>query len=76
MPDTIHEHDPVALLVNLPEHHLVAGDVGTAVFVHNRGEAFEVEFVDPTGEDRYIVVTVNAEQLLKLRQLAPRRVAG
>jgi hypothetical protein len=31
------EHDVVALAVDLPEHALQAGDLGTVVLVHRRG---------------------------------------
>ena len=41
----IYELDCVALTCDLPEHCLMAGDVGTAVLVHGEGVAYEVEFV-------------------------------
>jgi len=50
---TIHEHDIAALLNALPDKPLVAGDIGTVVLVHGRGEAVEVEFPNPAGKPRY-----------------------
>lgn len=46
----IHELDSVVLTVDLAEHGLRAGDVGTVVLVHRNGEGFEVEFVTLDGE--------------------------
>ena len=48
--NNIKELDSVALTCDLPEHGLKRGDVGTAVLVHGKGEAFEVEFVDYDGQ--------------------------
>jgi len=42
---TIKELDAGGLTCDLPEHRLARGDVGTAVLVHGKGAAFEVEFV-------------------------------
>jgi hypothetical protein len=39
------ELELVKLTVDVPEHGLRRGDVGTIVFVHAGGEAYEVEFV-------------------------------
>jgi hypothetical protein len=47
---TIQELDAVALTCDLPDHGLMRGDVGTAVLVHGKGDAFEVEFVDYDGQ--------------------------
>ena len=74
MADRINEHDMVVLLRDLPEQSLVAGDIGCAVFVHGDGEAFEVEFDHPAGTPRDLVVTINAGDLLKLRNV--ERLAG
>ena len=50
----IHELDNVALTVDLPEHRLRRGDVGTVVLVHgDRG--YEVEFVALDGETLAVV---------------------
>lgn len=56
---TINELDVVALTRDLPEHGLVRGDVGTAVLVHGKGVAFEVEFV---GYDGHTVALLTLER--------------
>ena len=43
------EHDVVVLQANLPAYGLVVGDVGTIVFVHRGGEAYEVELATAGG---------------------------
>jgi hypothetical protein len=55
----ISELDVVALTRDLPEHGLVRGDVGTAVLVHGKGAAFEVEFV---GYDGHTVALLTLER--------------
>ncbi len=45
----IKELDPVILTVDLPEHRLKKGDVGTVVPVHNIS-GYEVEFMTLGGE--------------------------
>ena len=62
----INEHDRVALLVDLAGTPLTVGDCGVVVFVHGEGEAFEVEFPNPAPSPRYLVQTVEPQQLLKL----------
>jgi hypothetical protein len=64
---TIKEHEGVALLHDLPESKLVAGDTGVVVYVHAEGAAYEVEFANPAGTPRFIVVTVEAKDLLRLQ---------
>ena len=72
--DEIHELDVVALVRDLPEENLRAGQTGTAVLVHRAGEAFEVEFqLEPR---RSVVATVPREHLLKLRGLNYTRKAS
>jgi hypothetical protein len=56
--NTINELDAVALTCDLPEHGLKRGDVGTAVLVHGKGAAFEVEFV---GYDGHTVALLTLE---------------
>jgi hypothetical protein len=68
--NTINELDCVALTCDLPEHGLVAGDVGTAVLVHGEGMAFEVEFV---GYDGHTVALLTLERG-QLRPLATRDI--
>ena len=57
----IKEHGLIVLTCDLPEEGLKAGDVGTVVHIHKRGEAFEVEFVTLHG-DTVAVATVLASQ--------------
>ena len=57
--NTINELAPVALTGDLPAHGLKRGDVGTAVLVHGKGAAFEVEFV---GYDGHTVALVTLER--------------
>ena len=47
---TIHEHDTVVLTRDLAEHQLRAGDVGAVVHVYQDGKAYEIEFVNGSGE--------------------------
>jgi hypothetical protein len=50
----IREHDNVVLKIDLPEHGLRTGDVGTVVLLHgDRG--YEVEFVALNGETLAVV---------------------
>jgi Domain of unknown function (DUF4926) len=46
----IKEHDRIVLSKDLPAEGLLVGDVGTVVHIHNKGEAFEVEFMTLEGE--------------------------
>ena len=50
MDGTIQLFAVVALTVDLPEHHLRRGEVGTVVEVLADGAAFEVEFSDDEGQ--------------------------
>jgi hypothetical protein len=58
----IKELQRVILTVNLPEHKLLNGDIGTVVMVHNAELAFEVEFATLYG-DTIVVATLNANQV-------------
>ncbi len=58
----IAELDRVILSEDLPEHSLKAGDIGTVVLVHRKGEGYEVEFVALNGET-LAVATVFASQV-------------
>lgn len=74
MSDPINELDVVALEQVPPGESLSAGQVGTVVYVHENGQAFEVEFiVEPR---RSVVVTVRREYILKLKGLGYSRAAG
>ncbi|HEX6800406.1 MAG TPA: DUF4926 domain-containing protein [Ktedonobacterales bacterium] len=55
----IQEHDRVILTRDLPEHHLVAGDVGTVVHLYPGGAAYEVEVFTLDGHT-FDVVTIEA----------------
>ena len=46
----IAEHDCVVLTQDIPGFGLKAGDLGAVVHVHNKGEAYEVEFATVTGK--------------------------
>ena len=58
----IKEHDCIVLTQDIPDEGLQAGDVGTAVHIHQHGAAYEVEFVTLTGET-VAVATVLSSQL-------------
>lgn len=58
----IKEHDRIVLTSDLPKAGLKAGDVGTVVHVHKRGEAFEGEFLALDG-DTVAIATVLASQV-------------
>lgn len=59
------EHEVVVLRADLPAHGLVAGDVGTVVFVHRGDEAYEVEFA--TADGRTIAVeTLEADRIRRV----------
>lgn len=62
----IHELDPIVLAVDLPEHGLKAGDVGTIVLVHGEGEGYELEFISLDGET-LAVTTVLSSQIRPVR---------
>ncbi|MCF8044804.1 MAG: DUF4926 domain-containing protein [Desulfarculaceae bacterium] len=56
--------DVVALLVDIPERGLVAGQVGTAVEILD-DEVFEVEFCDNNGKT-YDSLALHADRLMPL----------
>ena len=66
----IKELDLVALRNDVPDHGLVAGDVGTVVMVHGEREGYEVEFVTSAGET-VAVLSLAANQV---RPLAGREI--
>ena len=55
----IEEHEQVVLAHDLPEHGLVAGDIGAAIAVHQGGAGYTVEFMTVQGET-VAIVTVEA----------------
>ena len=58
----ISEHERVVLAIDLPEHGLVSGDIGTVVMVHQGGVGYEVEFVTLDGQT-VAVVSLHASDL-------------
>jgi hypothetical protein len=58
----IKEHDRVVLTDDLPTEGLKAGDIGTVVHIHGKGEAYEVEFICLDGET-VAVVSAKANQI-------------
>ena len=70
-PAAINVLDVVALLVDMPEHGLVRGQVGTVVERLDEG-VFEVEFSDDEGRT-YAELAIMADSLLVLHH---RRVAA
>jgi hypothetical protein len=67
----IAEHDRVVLRSNLPEHQLVAGDIGTVVYVHRNEAGYEVEFMALDGETVAVVTLLPAQ----IRPIARREIA-
>jgi hypothetical protein len=76
MDKTIREHDAVVLLRDLPDEELIAGDTGIVVYSHEGGKAFEVEFPNPAGKPRFLVITIQATDVLKLQRRARVREAS
>ncbi len=74
MPNNIQLLDVVAFTVDLPEHGLWRGQVGTVVEILAQGRAFEVEFSNNQGQ-AYLSLGLKSEQLLVLHYepLPPRR---
>jgi hypothetical protein len=65
MRDTIKLLDVVALTVDLPEHNLWRGQVGTVVEILAHGNAFEVEFSDSHGRT-YKSLGLRPDQIMVL----------
>lgn len=61
----ISELEQVALTVDLPEHHLKTGDVGTVVDITPNGQQYTLEFFNFAG-DTIAVVPVKASQVRSL----------
>ena len=71
MKEALNLFDTVIAAVNLPEHEVLAGDLGAIVEVHNTPDlAYEVEFIYPDGSARALL-TLAAEQV---RRLSPTDV--
>ncbi len=65
MANPIELFDTVALTADVPTLGLTTGEVGAVVEVLGDGEAFEVEFCDPSGTT-YGLHTLRANQLIPL----------
>jgi len=66
MTSSIELLDIVALTVDLPEHDLWRGQVGTVVEILSNGAAFEVEFSDRNGRT-YESLGLRPDQIMILR---------
>ena len=66
----IKELDQVVLTVDLPEHELVRGDIGTVVLLHGK-EGYEVEFVALDGE----TIAIASLSTSQVRPIGPREIA-
>ena len=66
----IQELEQVVLTVDLMEHGLREGDVGTVVLVHDAG-GYEVEFMTLDGE----TVAVVSLPVDRVRPIGPREIA-
>jgi hypothetical protein len=63
--------DTVIATVNVPDQHVLAGDLGAIVEIYDRPHlAYEVEFVNPDGSTRALL-TLAPDQV---RKLAPADV--
>jgi len=69
------QYDSVALLEDLPEENLWRGQVGVLVEVYNEGEAFEVEFIDTSGQT-YGLLTLRPKQFMVLSRESSDRIAA
>lgn len=58
------EHERIVLITDVLEEGLVAGDVGTIVHVHPRGEAFVVEFLTLDGNMAAIATVLPSQARL------------
>jgi hypothetical protein len=65
------EHDCVVLMKDMPEHGLLAGDIGIIVHIHGQGEAYEVEFMTLAGATVAIATLLSTE----VRPVNPRDLA-
>jgi len=67
----IKEHDRIVLLKDLPEDGLQAGDVGTVIHIHRKGEAFEVEFMTLDGGTVAVITLLSSQ----IRAVSKRDIA-
>ena len=73
----IKEHSSVILTRDLPEEHLLRGDAGVIVHVHENGEAYEVEFMTMSGSTVSVctleasdIQTVDSHMMPHIREIA------
>lgn len=73
----IKEHERAVLIVDLPENHLRAGDVGTIVHIYSDGAAYEIEFFTLDGRTLDVVTVeaadvrpVSSRDVLHIRELS------
>lgn len=71
----IRELERVALTTDLPEYHLVAGDIGTVVDITTDRDQYTIEFLTLDG-DTVAVIAVEPEQIRHLgtKEIAHARV--
>jgi hypothetical protein len=70
------ELDRAVLTVDLPEHGLQAGDLGTVVLDH-QGRGYEVEFLTLDGETLAVVsLTSNQVRPIRTGEIAQARLLG
>ena len=62
------ELDNIILNKDLPEHKLKKGDLGTVVFVYEKGKAYEVEFNTFEGKT-LAVLTLEPNSIRKINKL-------
>ena len=67
----IKELDRVVLTVDLPEHGLVTGDIGTVVLIHRGGIGFEVEFLTLDGK----TLAVTSLPVSQVRSISSKEIA-
>lgn len=67
----IEELERVVLTVDLPDHNLKRGDIGTVVLVHRERRGYEVEFVTLDGETIAVVSLLPSQ----LRPIGRREIA-
>ena len=73
----IQDLDSVVLTIDIPEHDLTSGDIGTVVLVHGGGAGYEVEFATLDGETMAVVTlpakdirTIGRHEIAHVRQVA------
>ncbi len=57
----IKKNDKIMLNMNLPEHKLLKGALGKVIFIHNKGEEFDIEFRNIIGELLAVIRLIPAQ---------------